>query len=214
MRLSAAVLTAALLSGLLLVSQPVTAHQYPHECTSNAELETNLLQDVFASAEETHAVAIPVEQGDTVRILQGVQEGHSVTAWHEQLSLPSDGPVTPGPGDPVTVENASNIDESNMTVRGGSAATYAVTIDEPGTTHLCVGNYVRSGRSIEPFQWRIRYAVNERPDWWTDARTGNSSLEFSSETPHHTAGASGTGFGPLVAVAALVCTAAVLRRRR
>jgi PGF-CTERM protein len=217
MRPSIPILTVAALCVLLVgAPQPVAAHQYPHECTNSAELETELLQSVFASADDTHAVAIPVEQGDTVRVLQGVQEGHAVTAWHRQLSLPGDGPVVPGPGDPVPLQNGSNVGESNLTVRGGSPATYAVTIDEPGTTHLCVGNYVGSDRSIEPFQWRIRYAVNERPDWWTDARTGNDSLNFSTVTPHHTSGATGPGFGPLVALAALAvvgCIAATLRRR-
>ena len=214
MRLSPAALTVLLLCGLLVVPQPVAAHQYPDECTTNSELETNLLQSVFASASDTHAVAVPVEQGDTVRVLQGVQDGNTVTAWHKQLSLPSDGPVVPGPGDPVPLQNASNVDESNLTVRGGNPATYAVTIDDPETTHLCVGNYVSSERSIEPFQWRIRYAVNERPDWWGEARTDNASVEFSSVTPHHGTGSAGPGFGLLVAVASLAVTVAVLRWRR
>ena len=213
MRTSATVLTVVLLCGLLAVPQPATAHRYPDECTTDAELETTLLQSVFASAGDTHAVAIPVERGDTVRILQGVQEGHSVTVWHEQLTLPADTPVVPGPGDPVPRQNASNL-ASNLTVHGGSPATYAVTVDDPATTHLCVGNYVDGERSIEPFQWRIRYAVNERPDWWTEARSSNASLDFSAVTPHHTTGATGPGFGPLVAVAALVCALGVALRRR
>jgi hypothetical protein len=217
MRRTAVALTVVLLCGGLVGKPlPVAAHQYPHECTASAELEANLLQSVFASADDTHAVAVPVEQGDTVRVLQGAQEGHRLTAWHKQISLPADGPAVPGPGDPVPLQNGSNVTESNLTVNGGSPATYAVTIDKPGTTHLCIGNYVGSDRSVEPFQWRIRYAVNERPDWWAEPRTANSSLAFSSVTPHHTTGATGPGFGPLVAVVALavlVATRTLLPRR-
>lgn len=81
MRPSIRVLTVTALCVLLLgASQPVAGHQYLHECTNSAELETGLLQSVFASADDTHAVAIPVEQGDTVRILYGVQEGRAVAA--------------------------------------------------------------------------------------------------------------------------------------
>lgn len=114
------------------------------------------------------------------------------------------------------MQNGSIVGESNLTVRGGSPATYAVAFDGPVTTHLCVGNYVGSNRSVEPFQWRIWYTVNECPDWWTDARTGNDSLNFSIVTPHDTTGATGPGFGPLVALAApavVSCIVATLRRR-
>ncbi len=183
-----------LCASLTAVPQPVLGHGYPDECTPQAATEATIHQDVFVTPDDRHVVAVPVSEGDRVYVLQRAQDGRAVGVWHRTITETGSGEQNWSVSEAGTIENASGVDTATRTVVNDSG-TYSITVEDPETAYLCIGNEVAGDTVSEPFQWEIRYAVNEQPDWWTQPTT-QSSAESS--------GTVGAGFGAMAAVVGLL----------